>query len=429
MKSPCISIRHITALLLGLGLSLGLLTPVHAADPYEISLDIRVETDSSAPVMPRENVPYKLFVENNGGEAWIRVHALTSAVNTDDSFTTANLHTANGWIRRGNYLYLTRKAAPASSILAVNGFTVPDIDISYNASLSISVRAEAIDIRSVTPDFELDDPWKGQNPDTITEYNKSDSSSGNTDSDRNNGGSSGSGSQGGSGNSHNGSGNSGSSNISGGSNSSGGSGSGNRSSSGGGSASSGSFNRYSKPTINAAASSGTWYCIDSDNNLWQYRFDNGSIAKDGWYLIFNKYASEVGATQWFYFNSSGLMQTGWAMMNSSEWYHLHEISDGSLGALSTGWYTDTQDNKRYYLDGSTGLMQVGWKTIGDKSYYFTNLSDIPGPSWVYTLISGTTFGRWLYNRLSSHSYGSLYINESTPDGSIVDSAGAKVSQK
>ena len=117
------------------------------------------------------------------------------------------------------------------------------------------------------------------------------------------------------------------------------------------------------------------------------------------------------------------------MMNSSDWYHLHEISDGSLGALSTGWYTDTQDNKRYYLDSSTGLMQVGWKTIGDKSYYFTNLSDIPGPSWVYTLISGTTFGRWLYNRLSSHSYGSLYINESTPDGSIVDSAGAKVSQK
>ncbi len=414
MKSPCISIRHITALLLGLGLSLGTLLPVHAADPYEISLDIRVETDSESQVMPREIVPYKLFIDNKGGEAWIRVHALTSAVNIDDSFTASNLHMANGWIRRGSYLYLTRKATPASTILAVDRFTVPDIDSSHDASLSIAVRAEAIDTRAVTPDFELEDPWKGQSPDTITEYNKSDSSSDNNGFGGNKGNSSGNSSQGGSGNSSNKSNNSGSS--------------GNSSSGGGSSSSSVSSNRYSKPTVNAASSNGSWYCTDTANKLWQYRFDDGSLARDGWYLIFNKYASDVGSTQWFYFNDSGLMQTGWAMMNSSDWYHLHESSDGSLGALSTGWYTDTQDNKRYYLDSSTGLMQVGWKTIGDKSYYFTTLSDIPGPSWVYTFISGTAFGRWLYNSLSSHSYGSMYINESTPDGSIVDSNGAKLTQ-
>lgn len=366
----------------------------YAADSGGISLGIRVETDMSTPVMPRQSVPYRLFVDNKANEAWIRIYALTDSENLEPPFDASYLETADGWIRKGDYLYLTRKAASKSSILAVDGFRVPDADASKDASLKLSVRAEGIDVRVVTPDFSLDDPWKGHTPDTVTDYYDNSRSSGS--------GSGGAGNSGGSG----------------------GSGNSTRNSSRADALS--AHNRYNAPTANAASSSGVWKCLDTELNIWQYLTDSGSYAKDGWYYIYNNFAGNGGKTQWFYFDKSGYMQTGWTAMNTRDWYHLHEISDGSLGALSTGWYSDMQDNKRYYLDTVTGLMQSGWQNIGGKSYYFASLSEIPGPNWVYTLISGTSFGKWLYNTLNVRSYGSMYIDETTPDGSKVDASGAKI---
>lgn len=396
-------------LLISLTVWLGLLQfdqlPAYADDINNVALDIWADTDTSVPIAPREKVKYKLYVENLGGEAWIRVHISTSADNLNRTFGYEYINNAEGWLRRGSYLYLTHKAKPASSILAVDGFTVPDTSMSSNATLNLSVWAEGIDVRAVTPDFSLDDPWKGHNPDTVKNLKETDNAS--TDTDKNTQTTI-----------HNNSGNSGrgSSSSSGSSNSS-------RSSS---SVSSNALNNYKAPIANAVSSTGTWILADAEHKLWQYKADNGTLAKDGWYYIYNSTAGNGGSTQWFYFNNSGYMQTGWTTMNSADWYHLHESSDGSLGALSTGWYKDTQDNKTYYLDNITGRMQSGWQTIGDKAYYFTQLSEIPGPGWIYTLISGTSFGRWLYGSLNTRSYGSMYINETTPDGSRVDANGAKV---
>ena len=373
-------------------------TPVYAADAAALSLDIRVETDTASPVMPRENVNYKLYVDNLGAEAWLRIHTSTYAENLNRSFGNEYIHNADGWVRRGSYIYFTRKADAASSILAIDGFTVPDTNMSRNATLKLSVRAEAIDTRAVTPDFTTDDPWKGHTTDTVRTLNDTNSYTADKSSVstvRTQAGNT------------------------------------NRSSSGssGGSSSNASdaLIRYNAPIANALSSSGRWTLADAEHKLWQYIAEGGRLAKDGWYYIYNSYSGEGGKTEWFYFDNSGYMQTGWTVMNSTDWYHLHELSDGSLGALTTGWYTDTQDSKTYYLNNTTGLMQSGWQTIGNKAYYFTPLSEIPGPNWVYTLISGTAFGRWLYGSLNARSYGSMYINETTPDGSRVDASGAKIS--
>lgn len=374
--------KLISAFLLCAGLTSGILMTAYADPGYEIALGIRADTDSSIPVMPRSDVHYRLYIDNLKGPAWIRIYTSVSSSGINDSFTTDCLKLNDGWIRKGNYCYLKSKAAPASSILAIDGFRVPDSDHSENASLTISARAEAIDIRSVTPDFDLDDPWKGNTPDTVTEFRdiKSSSSGGSGGSSRNS----------------------------------------SRSSSSG-------LKRYAAPEAKADCSSGNWYCIDKDKKLWKYGSDKYGYAKDGWYYIYNSYAGNGGKTQWFYFDSSEYMQTGWSYPAAQKnWYHLNELSDGSLGALSTGWYSDAQDKKRYYLDPVTGVMYTGWQLIDGRSYYFAALKDIPGPTWIYKLLQGTGIGKWIYNSVSQRSLGSMYINETTPDGNRVDTNGVMI---
>ena len=359
----------------------------YAADEIPISIAINVDTDTSRPVMPGEEVYFKLYVDNKGAEAWVRIHASVSSVGIDNRITEKILCSGEKWLRKGQYLYLTRKAKPSESMLAIDGFRLPDFNRSNNgAVVTVSVRAEAIDTRALTPDFSLDDPWKGLDPDSVANYKSK------TDSDNSGAGSS--------------------------------SGGGVRNSSG--KKTTDSLHRYDSPMADAILSSGSWECIDAEKKLWKYKNDKNIYAQNGWYYIYNSYAGTGGKTQWFYFDDSGYMNSGWSMQKDMKWYHLHEASDGSLGSLDTGWYTDNQDGKQYRLDAVTGLMLSGWQIIDGNSYYFATLNDISGPSWVYKLISGTPIGRWIYDSFKLRSYGTLYINERTPDGSYVDSRGAKI---
>ncbi|MDY3814889.1 MAG: hypothetical protein SOZ61_11660 [Candidatus Copromonas sp.] len=41
------------------------------------------------------------------------------------------------------------------------------------------------------------------------------------------------------------------------------------------------------------------------------------------------------------------------------WYYLNPVSDGTQGAMKTGWFTDPQDGYLYYLDPKTGAMVTG----------------------------------------------------------------------
>jgi len=85
--------------------------------------------------------------------------------------------------------------------------------------------------------------------------------------------------------------------------------------------------------------------------------------------------------------------------------------------MKTGWHHDPDDNRLYYLDPATGIMATGWKQIDGKWYYFTAFNQEP----TYTYDEKAE--RWNFNNTNARPYGSMYVNESTPDGYRVDQNG------
>jgi hypothetical protein len=115
--------------------------------------------------------------------------------------------------------------------------------------------------------------------------------------------------------------------------------------------------------------------------------------------------------KWYYFNDKGNMVTGWLLIDG-KWYWL-----SSDGAMQTGWVFDQMDDCWYYLD-SSGAMAEGWNCIDGKWYYLTPNAEGS---------SGWTLNQenWEYKKPEVHSRprGSLYMNDVTPDGRLVDSNG------
>jgi uncharacterized repeat protein (TIGR02543 family) len=185
------------------------------------------------------------------------------------------------------------------------------------------------------------------------------------------------------------SGSGGSSSSGGGSSSSGGGNSssgGGNSSSGGGSSSGGSYRKVSG-TRNQYT--GTWR---KDSVGWWYQYHSGSYPKNEWKLL-----PWDGTGAWYFFDEAGYMKTGWHLSNG-KWYYLGEVSDGTLGAMKTGWVLDPNDAYWYYLNPGDGAMRTGWLEAG---------------------------GRWYYlNEGKMRPLGAMYRNEKTPDGCIVDDSGA-----
>ena len=143
---------------------------------------------------------------------------------------------------------------------------------------------------------------------------------------------------------------------------------------------------------------GSWKLVDSANHIWNFNLSSGSKLK-GWARLSYTYDG-VTRTGWYHFNDDGVMDSGWYHEASNNtWYYLSENHDGFFGEMKTGWHFNSNDNKWYYLKPADGSMSVDWSSIGEKWYYFTKDAD------------------------EKHSYGSLYMNETTPDGYNVDSSG------
>ena len=91
---------------------------------------------------------------------------------------------------------------------------------------------------------------------------------------------------------------------------------------------------------------------------WWYQYADGSYAI-GW-----KQLKWSKGTDWFYFNSSGVMVTGWYYDNNLKaWYYL----DPSTGAMQKGKAIKV-DGYWYYMDGY-GRMLTGWHNPGDGNRY------------------------------------------------------------
>ncbi len=125
----------------------------------------------------------------------------------------------------------------------------------------------------------------------------------------------------------------------------------------------------SNDSDSSSYSSYTWH---QDENGWWITKADGSYPVNCWYQAFWNDRQD-----WYHFDMSGYMQTG--------------------------WFTDT-DGRRYYLhpvsDGTQGHMYVGWKLIDGVWYYFQPV--VGGP------------------------LGSLLTNGRTPDGYMVNENGARI---
>ena len=135
-----------------------------------------------------------------------------------------------------------------------------------------------------------------------------------------------------------------------------------------------------------------YYTWIPSGNEWFLQLPGGSYAVNCWQFVDGN---------WFYFDGSGRMVTGW-LWDGSNWYYLNPVSDGTRGAMKTGWIQD--GGRWYYLntisDGTRGAMKTGWISVGGKEYYLNTVSD------------GTR--------------GALLVNCITPDGRRVGPDGARI---
>ena len=155
---------------------------------------------------------------------------------------------------------------------------------------------------------------------------------------------------------------------------------------------------------------------DKNGNLisrW-YFFDAKSTMVTGW-------MQDPSTGNWYYMNTGkgeleGQMVLGWVLdTNTNLWYYMDENN----GVMTRGWHHDPQDGRWYYMNNS-GAMLTGWQHIGGKDYFFN--PEVPAPTYEWN----ASDMKWDYVKTSSRPYGSMYENEKTPDGSMVNANGEKL---
>lgn len=104
---------------------------------------------------------------------------------------------------------------------------------------------------------------------------------------------------------------------------------------------------------------GTW--TEAEQHKWTFRDDTRTYASE-WAAIYNPYADKTKGQQeydWFRFDESGYMVTGWFTDVDGNRYYLNPVSDGTQGRMVTGWYWI--DGMCYYFnpvsDGTRGAMK------------------------------------------------------------------------
>lgn len=108
----------------------------------------------------------------------------------------------------------------------------------------------------------------------------------------------------------------------------------------------------------AAVSSGSWV---QDAVGWWFKNSDGSYPYNCW-----KELAYNGVSEWYHFSAEGYMQTGWFTDTDGRVYYLNPVSDGTQGAMATGW--KQIDGYWYYFnevsDGYKGALLVNTVTPG-----------------------------------------------------------------
>ena len=174
----------------------------------------------------------------------------------------------------------------------------------------------------------------------------------------------------------------------------------------------------------------------------EYYFDSEGYAATGWrYLSDGRHLSSgscahlkgwaASGSHWFYLDeTSGLMKTGWVLVNHN-WYYL-DLS----GAMQTGWLF--LDNTWYWLEPS-GLMATGFKLVNGALYHFSQSGSmstgwfVDDGTWYCANATGAIRAGWFYYGsnwywLDPNNNGAMLLGFQTVNGSIYyldpDSGGA-----
>lgn len=120
--------------------------------------------------------------------------------------------------------------------------------------------------------------------------------------------------------------------------------------------------------------SGNWTHLGEGNTA-QWHFTSNRPYVNEWAYIINPYANVAAGQEsadWFRFDNSGIVMTGWYKDTDGYMYFLNPMSDGTLGRMITGWYNiggytyffETQSN------GHRGAMITGTHTIDGNVHTF-----------------------------------------------------------
>ncbi|WP_455810543.1 N-acetylmuramoyl-L-alanine amidase family protein [Clostridium butyricum] len=131
--------------------------------------------------------------------------------------------------------------------------------------------------------------------------------------------------------------------------------------------------------------------VYDENNLIAWSTDTGiyttvqegeiatnNVTKTGWQSV---------EGNWYLYDISGKITTGWHVVNNSNWYYFNDE-----GIMQKGWLQ--LNGKTYYLSNS-GIMKKGWVKIDNKWYYFNQ----SGEKQINITIDGYILnenGEWIY---------------------------------
>ena len=151
--------------------------------------------------------------------------------------------------------------------------------------------------------------------------------------------------------------------------------------------------------INTTTSlSGKWI---QDKIGWWYKNADSSYPANKWQFINGK---------WYFFDKAGYMATGWILSNN-KWYYL----DTNGAMLENSWVF--YKNHWYFLKGGNGDMATGW-ILWKNQWYYLNQDGSMKTGWL--------FDRNIWYYLNEN--GDMAVNSTTPDGYLVDSNGAWISE-
>ena len=153
---------------------------------------------------------------------------------------------------------------------------------------------------------------------------------------------------------------------------------------------------------------------------WSFTLEGGLPLNNIWGMI--SYQDSTGKTvsRWYFFNSDSTMVTGWHFDTSSnKWFYLNPKAGDEIGQMQTGWVYD--NNKWYFMNLESGTLSQGWVAAPDNRWYLFDESGAMLTGW------RNVNEKWYYlnpNTNNDRPFGSMYINETTPDGYRVDANGA-----